>query len=125
MTRPLQSDSQHPLMSGTRPGLAPWFDLASVGDVSAQPPRLLEVNRLRLVDAKCADSPAAKPATATASRPFRGAPGTGALRRGLNWLFDRFAHVLFSKIKLSLVFLVYSAVWLRLEGHFFRVDFAT
>jgi len=102
MTRPFQGDRQHALMAGARPCLAPGLYLAPIGDVAAQPPRLFEVDRLCLVDAKCADpSPSESAAAAPASWPLWASSWCPALSPGLDWLFYRFAHVLFSKIKLS------------------------
>ena len=75
VSRALQSDCQHPLVARAGARLASRLDLATVGDVAAQPCRLLVVDRLHFIDAEDADAPAAEATAAAAGRRGRGVAG--------------------------------------------------
>ena len=69
MPRSLDRDCQRTLVPGARAELAPWLDLASLGDVAAQARGILVIDLPDLVDAESADlAPPAEAATATPAR---------------------------------------------------------
>jgi hypothetical protein len=75
--RSLDRDCQRSLVPGARAELAPWLDLASLGDVAAQARGILVIDLPDLVDAESADlAPPTEAATATPARSASAARST-------------------------------------------------
>jgi hypothetical protein len=75
VSRPLQSDGEHPLVASAGAGLAARLDLAAVADEHAQPGDVLIVDASHVIGAEAADLAAA----AKASRGTAVAVALGAI----------------------------------------------